>query len=277
LSDIAIKLNNMIEDIQQFLYTKFGIAPTNREDLINRMVGNIQETGTAFVGRTISITTGVITLVTLLPIFIFCFLYYRDHMREFMFRFITKDRRGSIMHTVDNIQKVAQNYISGLMIVILIVAMLNSIGLFVIGMDHAIFFGTFAAILTIIPYIGIFIGALLPALYALIDKGSLFDAIVVILIFGFVQFLEGNFITPYITGSKVRINPFAAILALIVGGEIWGPAGMIISIPAIAILKVLFDAYPPLEPFGFLLCDIDEYNHKPGFFTKLKQKFKKEK
>ena len=174
------------------------------------------------------------------------------------------------MTTMDNIQKVVESYISGLMIVIVIVAILNTLGLLIMGVPYAIFFGAFAAVLTIIPYIGILIGALLPALYILVQTGSLVNAVIVVGIFAFVQFLEGNFITPNITGSKVSINPFAAILALIIGGEIWGAAGMILSIPIIAILKVVFDAYEPLKPIGFLLGDIHHGTQsEPGFFHKL--------
>ena len=165
----------------------------------------------------------------------------------------------SAMGTVDAIQRVIGSYLSGLIIVILIVAILNSVGLMIVGVPYPIFFGVFASILTIIPYIGILIGALLPALFVLAVTGSIVKPLIVIGIFAFVQFLEGNFITPYITGSKVSINPFAAILALIVGGHIWGAAGMVLAIPAIAVAKVLFDSYEPLEPFGFLLCDISAY------------------
>jgi predicted PurR-regulated permease PerM len=68
-----------------------------------------------------------------------------------------------------------------------------------------------------------------------------------------VQFLEGNFITPNIVGSKVSVNPLAAIIALLIGGMLWGPAGMILSIPFTAIIKVVFDHVDSLEPFGFLL------------------------
>ena len=179
------------------------------------------------------------------------------------------------MNTVGNIQGVVASYISGLVTVMIIVSLLNSLGLLIMGVKYAFFFGVFAAILTIIPYIGVLIGSLLPALFTLVETGSVVNALVVVGIFAFVQFLEGNFITPYITGSKVSINPFAAIVALIIGGEIWGAVGMILSIPLIAILKVLFDAYTPTEPFGFLLADVSDSNGEPGFLGKLVLKVRK--
>jgi predicted PurR-regulated permease PerM len=259
MPNITEHFERLVGRLQDFLYFNFDIEPQNRQDLIRNSLGRLSENGTALMGSTIAITTDALTVLGLIPIYIFCMLYYRDHFRHFIFRFVHKDKRSSAMGTVDAIQRVIGSYLSGLMIVILIVAILNSVGLMIVGVPYPIFFGVFASILTIIPYIGILIGAFLPALFVLAVTGSIVKPLIVIGIFTFVQFLEGNFITPYITGSKVSINPFAAILALIVGGHIWGAAGMVLAIPAIAVAKVLFDSYEPLEPFGFLLCDISAY------------------
>ncbi|MCC9166962.1 AI-2E family transporter [Pontibacter harenae] len=271
LDTIGQNVDTLIAGIQEFLFQKFGIAPSNRSDLIQNAIGSIQSISTTFLGSTISMTTGVLAALTVVPIYVFCMLYYRDHLQEFMFKFVSKDRRGSMKQTLSNIQQVAQGYISGLMIVIIIVSLLNSAGLLLLNVKYAIFFGVFASILTIIPYIGILIGAMLPALFTLATTGRLLDALLVVAVFVVVQFLEGNFITPFVVGSKVSINPFAAIVALLVGGEIWGAAGMIISIPMIAIFKVIFDAYPPLSPFGFLLADVEDV--KPKKHKKVKNWF----
>jgi putative heme transporter len=77
----------------------------------------------------------------------------------------------------------------------------------------------------------------------------------VIIVHGVVQFLEGNFITPKITGSKISINALAAIVALLVGGKIWGIAGMILAVPAVGILKILVSYSSSLKPFVILLED----------------------
>ncbi|WP_018478090.1 AI-2E family transporter [Pontibacter roseus] len=281
LETIGKNIDVLFFKTQRFLFQNFGVEPSNKSDFIRSTIGNLRELTTTFLGSTISMTTGALAVLTVVPIFVFCFLYYRDHLEQFMYKFVAKERRSGMNHTINNIQSVAQSYISGLMIVIVIVSLLNSAGLLILGVKYAIFFGVFASILTIIPYIGIMIGAMLPALFTLATTGNLFDAVLVVLVFMFVQFLEGNFITPYVVGSKVSINPFAAIVALLIGGEIWGAAGMIISIPMIAILKVLFDAYEPLQPFGFLLADIDDVKVKKSnrfnqMFDKLRKKARKE-
>ena len=274
LTTLSDKVNEYIQKVQEFLFQNFGIKPTNRREFISKHIGTLQETGTSILGSTLSLTTGALSMLTLIPIYIFFMLYYRDHFRRFLFKFITRDKRSTLVNTIDNIQKVVQSYISGLLIVIVIVALLNMTGLMILGVPYAVFFGIFASVLTIIPYIGILIGAALPAMYTLVETGSIVQALFVIGVFVFVQFLEGNFITSNITGSRVSLNPFAAVIALIVGGEIWGAAGMILSIPIIAILKVLFDAYEPLEPFGFLLSDINADSSKPNVFDKISTRVK---
>jgi predicted PurR-regulated permease PerM len=129
--------------------------------------------------------------------------------------------------------------------------------LLALGIDHAIFFGILSGVLTIIPYIGIIIGALFPLIMALITKDSLWYAVGVVIVFTVVQFLEGNFITPRITGSKVSINALAAIIALVIGGKILGVAGMILAIPAIGVLKIVLSHSQHLKPFVILLEDKD--------------------
>ena len=148
------------------------------------------------------------------------------------------------------------------MLVIGIVATLNSVGLLLLGVDYAVFFGTLAAFLLLIPYIGIMIGSLLPIVYALVTKDSPVYAVGVAGIFLFVQFLEGNFITPHIVGSKVSVNPLAAIIALILGGQLWGVAGLVLALPLTAILKVVFDNIESMKPYGYLIGE-PEQTHKP--------------
>ena len=280
---IQQKLVVMFDQGQGWLHDRFGMRVMSKDEIINSSLNSAKSSAGGFLGSTLSTTAGVLSVMTLVPIYIFCFLYYRDHMRQFMFRFVSPDKRTAVLHTMDNIQSVVQAYISGLLTVIVIVALLNAIGLRVLGVKFAIFFAIFASVLAVIPFIGILVGATIPALITLVETGSPGKAAAVVGVFVFVQFLEGNFITPMITGSKVSINPMAAIVALILGGELWGTAGMILSIPLVAVLKVVFDASKPLEPWGFLLGDVSDLDEshlhravpKRGFFGKALRMIKK--
>jgi predicted PurR-regulated permease PerM len=163
---------------------------------------------------------------------------------------------------VRKVFKIQQNYLLGLIKVMIIVGFLNSIGLLLLGIGNPFFFGFLAAFLLLIPYVGIFIGSLLPAIVALATKDSAWYAFGVIVIFSFIQFLEGNFITPKITGSKVSINAFIAILSFVIFAMLWGLAGMIVALPITATLKIIFDNTPEYQAYGFLMGEpIDKHLH----------------
>ncbi len=270
------KLVVFFDQGQLWLHDRLGMEVMSKDELINSSLKSAKKSAGGVLGSTISTTAGVLSVLTLVPIYIFCFLYYRDHMRQFMFRFVAPDKRTGVLHTMDSIQTVVQAYISGLLTVIVIVSVLNGIGLLLLDVKFAIFFAIFASVLAVIPYIGIMVGATIPALITLVETGSPGKAAAVVGVFVFVQFLEGNFITPMITGSKVSINPMAAIVALILGGELWGTPGMILSIPLVAVLKVVFDANKTTEPWGFLLGDVtdgedtrkDKSDDQPGVLAK---------
>ncbi|MDO7849782.1 AI-2E family transporter [Hymenobacter sp. M29] len=256
------------DQLQQWASVKFGYHPMSKEEVIDNSLNSLKESAGGYLGSTLSTTATVLSVTTLIPIYIFCFLYYRDHMRQFLFRFVAPDKRTSVLHTMDGVQTVVQAYIQGLFTVIVIVAVLNAIGLLLLGVKFAVFFAIFASVLAVIPYIGIMVGATIPAVITLVETGSPAKAAAVVGVFLVVQFLEGNFITPMVTGSKVSINPMAAIVALILGGELWGTPGMILSIPLIAVIKVVLDASKSTEPWGFLLGDVaegeDSSNPKPS-------------
>ncbi|WPR70249.1 AI-2E family transporter [Flavobacterium sp. NG2] len=188
------------------------------------------------------------------PLYMFLFLLYRNFLVSFIYKITTGI--STKQHTrviLQQLYKVQQNYLLGLVSVMAIVGLLNSLGLLILGIEHPFFFGFLCALLLLVPYIGIIIGSLLPALIALATKDSYWYAIGVIGIFGFIQFIEGNFITPKITGSKVSLNAFVSILSIVLFSMLWGIPGMILALPITASLKVLFDHSERMKPIGFLL------------------------
>jgi predicted PurR-regulated permease PerM len=193
------------------------------------------------------------------PLYMFLFLMYRNFLTSFIYKATAKVISKSKMSIIiRDLYKVQQNYLLGLLIVMTIVGILNSLGLLLLGIDYPFFFGFLAALLLLIPYIGIIIGSLLPALVALATKDSYWYAIGVVSIFGFIQFLEGNFITPKITGTKVSLNSLVSILSIILFSMLWGIPGMILALPVTASLKVLFDNSDNMKSIGFLLGDAKE-------------------
>ncbi|HEY3430762.1 MAG TPA: AI-2E family transporter [Cyclobacteriaceae bacterium] len=258
---IGDQLTKLVHDLPN-LETKFYALVDNASNEIRSFMGMsraeqnqmerefLKEVSSYVTGLLVS-TTNTLSLLIQIPIYIFLFLIYRDRFKTFFQHLFPKND----LNWRKDIETVLQGYISGLLLVTIIIAILNTIGLGLLGVEHALFFGVLSGLLTVIPYIGIFIGAALPAVFALLTKDSAWYAVGVIAIFSFVQFLEGNFITPRITGSKVSINALAAIIALLIGGKILGIAGMILAVPVTGVLKVILSHTTHLKPFVILMED----------------------
>lgn len=251
LPSLQERAAKFLNDIKGLMWTQLKIGQAERV----KMVQDALKSVSTYLGAFLVTTSNTLATVIQIPIYMFLLLIYRGKF-ELFFLSLLPDANGE-MAWKKEIENVTQGYITGLMLVILIVSALNTIGLLFLGIEHAIFFGIFSGILTVIPYVGIFIGALLPTLMALITKDSAWYAVGVVAIFSVVQFLEGNFITPRITGSKVSINALAAIIALVIGGKILGIAGMILAVPAIGVLKIALAYSRRLKPFVILMGDVD--------------------
>ncbi len=216
--------------------------------------GLIRSGGLLFTGA-VSFTSSILSFFAILPIYIFLILFYRDSFKRFLeyFQLDQEEEGRRKPNAMQRIKDLSQGYLIGLLFVIFIIAVLNTLGLLLLGIELAIPLGIFSALLTIIPYVGVVVGASMPTLVALLTEESLWYPVGVIAIYSFVQFLEGNFITPKVVGSKVDINPLAAIVGLLAGGFLWGVVGMILAIPMLGILKVLCEEIPDLRPFALLL------------------------
>ncbi len=273
-NEIGSRFDDLVDKAHEMLEENFGIAEQQQTKYFKDSIKNFAQNSSQVFSSTLLATAGFFTAFVLVLLSLFFFLYYRGFLVRFLHKAIHEKHHPTVDTVLPKIEKVVRSYILGLFTVILIIAALNTIGLMIIGVEYAIFFGLLAALLTIIPYLGIFIGSLLPILYVLITKDSLWYPVGVAGIFWFVQFLEGNFITPNVIGNQVSVNPFAAIVALFIGGMVWGPIGMILSIPLVAIIKVIMDHIEPLQPYGFLLGNPPSDDTRDSY-TKIKKLVKR--
>lgn len=254
-SAIVGKIEKVLIQGEDWVAETFGLSRTEllkkgREEL-NKAIPTIGGFVSGFFGSVGSF----LSLGILVPLLIFFFLYYRDFFKEFVLRAFHRAPRARVSETWSKMYDVLQSYLGGMVIVMSIIAALNTIGLWVLGIEYAWFFGVLASILMLLPYIGIAIGSLFPALFALATKDSYWYAIGVIAWFQIVQAFEGNLITPNIVGGKISLNPLVSILSIFLFSMLFGFAGLILALPLTAIIKVIFDAVPQLRPYGFLLSE----------------------
>ena len=247
-----------VGQLQTLASDRFHINQQQQTAQIQKYTKQVLAEGGTLLSSTLTATTSALTNVFLVLLFTFFFLLYRDFFRSFFYKAFADTKRTVIDTVFGGIYTVVKDYLAGLMLVILIIGSMMTAGLFFLGVDYAVFFGFLGACLVLIPYFGISLGSLLPAAYTLVTQDNPLKAVAVIGLYLGVQMIEGNFITPYVVGSKVSINPLAAIVVLILWENIWGLPGLILALPLTAILKVVFDSVDSLKPYGFLIGEAEK-------------------
>ncbi len=253
--NVSGRVQQVTQQIDAWTLQNFGIDENLEEKATSGYLKNyLNENSKGISGFVLNIV-GSLTGVVLIPLFMFFFLLYRNHLTNVIVS-IYRDKNSSLVRMrITNLRKVILNYTVGVGKVMVILAILNISAYTALGIKHAIFFGVIGAILNIIPYVGPFFGVLLPIIYSFLTKDSLFYPIAILVIYQVIQLIEGNFLTPKIVGGNVNLNAFVTLLGLLVGGTIWGVAGMILAIPVMAIIREIFDLSESTKPFAYLLCE----------------------
>jgi predicted PurR-regulated permease PerM len=219
----------------------------------NTKIELINSSSTA-IGKTLISVGNLVVVLFLVPVYVFMLLFYHPILIEFIHRLFGTSNQSQVSKIVTQTKTVIQRYLIGLVIEAVIVATLNSVALLILGIEYAILLGIIGALLNVIPYIGGIISVAIFMVVALITKSPVY-MIYIIVIYSIIQFADNHFIVPKIVASKVKINALFAIVAVIAGNALWGIPGMFLSIPLLAIVKLICDNIEPLKPLGFLLGD----------------------
>jgi predicted PurR-regulated permease PerM len=227
----------------------------DEQELVDDAMQWLSDSWGDLLGRTFSESTSFLSDLFMVILFAFLLLLFHKTIVVAARLAAPANKEDAFMKMLKEIQEVGQKYLVGMVTLIAILGLLNSIGLWIIGVDTPFLFGFLAAFLAVIPYIGTAAGAAIPIVYTLMAYDSIWMPISVAILFWGVQILEGNFLNPKIVGKSVNINAFTAILSLFLGAAIWGLSGMILFLPFAAMLKVICRHYESLEPLAVLMDD----------------------
>ncbi|MEL1244710.1 AI-2E family transporter [Flavobacterium sp. DGU11] len=256
-TNMSDKVNALVISANNWCLDTFGFDLGMRNGFeMEKAVAIVQPENTSAT-KLVFTTIGTLSDIILLPVFIFFLLIYRDHLAIFITKVFRRQNNDGLLEKMTSIRKIVHAYLMGSGKVMLILGVVNTAVLFALGIEHAIFFGMFAGMLNIIPYLGPSLGAALPFFFALLTKDSAFYPIAIVVAFTFIQLLESAFLTPKITGGNVNLNALVTFIGLLIGGYIWGVMGMILIIPSIAILKKLFELSPDTQPYAYLFGEED--------------------
>lgn len=248
------KFGVLWHDIMGWVSDTFGLNKKKIDGMMLKMQNEVMEKVGTGIGQTLGTIGGAISMVVLLPIYVFMILLYKPMIIVFIEKLFNQEQRPVVDDAMQQTQKLIQSYLIGLLLEIALVTALNSVGLLIIGVEYAVLLAFIGALLNLIPYLGAIIAMAIVASVAFATK-SASAALWVIVLYALVQLIDNNFILPKVVGSKVKINAFVSILAVLVGGALWGIAGMFLAIPLVALAKVVFDRVEGLEPFGYILGD----------------------
>jgi predicted PurR-regulated permease PerM len=249
------KFNEIMKQSVSWTSEHFNISTRKINIWITAKRTDMIAGGNSSIGQALLNTGNVLVVLILIPVYVFMILYYQPLLLEFIHRLFKSGELSEVNSVLTGIKKIVQSYLAGLLMEALIVAILNSTSLLILGIDYAILLGVIGAILNVIPYIGGLIAVALPMMIALATKESNSYCLLVLAAYFLIQLIDNNYIIPKVVASKVKINALASIVVVLAGGALWGLAGMFLSIPLIAITKVIFDHIEPLKPWGYLLGD----------------------
>ena len=226
--------------------------------------------GKAASGAAVTLSS-VFVFVGLLPIYIYLMLFYKDILLRFIFMWFKPDHHPKVKEAIYETEAIIKNYLVGLLIQVTYMTILLGGILLLIGIKHALLIGVIFAILNLIPYVGALIGNMIGVMLTLTSSTELWPVVTVLGVIAAVQFLDNNILMPRIVGSKVKINALFAILGVIIGGSIAGVSGMFLSMPLIAVLKVIFDRTETFKQWGVLLGD-ERPTRSPMTFPSFRKK-----
>ena len=213
------------------------------------------QNGGALLSSTLSILLGTISVVLLIPTYIFLILFYKPLILDFLFQVFQEKHSLQVAEILSQTKGAVQSFMIGLLIETAIVSLLNSVALLLIGVPSAIVIGIIGGLLNLLPYVGGLVAIALPVLMVTVTRDGFSGQLLVIGAYLVIQFIDNNILVPRIVSKKVQINALISIVIVIMGGLLWGIPGMFLSIPFIGVLKIIFDRVETLKPWGRLLGD----------------------
>lgn len=249
---IQSKVSLAVADFVEMI-AALGISKEEQQAMLSKLTDPSGGSFFAIIRSTISASAFSIVMLILIPVYAVLILFYRKYWMKILARLFQSEKNGSLEKMVSLAIKAYYDFIKGMAVVYVVVGSLNSIGLLLLGVPHAILFGFIASILTFIPYVGIIVGSLLPMTMAWITYDSIWYPVGIVGIFAFVQYLEANVIFPVAVSNRLNVNTLIMLIAIFTGGLLWGMAGMILFVPFVGIAKLIADHNPKWKTVSMIL------------------------
>ena len=252
------QVSESVINLQNWISSAFHVNAAKQMTYVNNTTKKIIASGTSVLGTTFGAISSLMLFYAFMMIFTFFILFYRRLLFRFIIWVFNEDNKSVVVDIAENIQSILRQYILGLLLEMGIVATVTCTVFWIIGIKYAVLLGLIVGLFNIIPYVGIFSALLLSSIITF-ATGSVEHALIVAVSVIVIHAIDANLLLPTIVGSKVRLNALITFLGIVFGEMIWGLSGMFLSIPIIAIFKIIFDRVESLKPWGFLMGGSYEY------------------
>lgn len=216
-----------VDRLRQLL-TGYGASGA---DLLTQVLGQASKSGLALVGWLVN--------MTLIPVVAFYMLRDWDRMTQQISEMLPRNIEPHVSRWAKECDEVLGAFIKGQLLVMLCLGVFYSVGLAMVGLKLALILGMLAGLASIVPYMGFIVGIGASLVAAMLQFNELYYLLLVALVFGAGQMLEGMLLTPVLVGDKIGLHPVAVIFAIMAGGQLFGFTGVLLALPVAAVIMVL--------------------------------------
>lgn len=270
---IQSKIEQLITSIQGWIASQFEISTEQQAAMLKEQLKNSAGAAGGFVSGLLKNIGSLIGGLILILVFTFLFVLQRNKYERFILKLSSNAKKEETKKIIRNIARVAQQYLKGRVISMILLGIFYTIGFLLLGLENAILLAIIAALLSFIPYVGPLVGGILPVFMVIVTEDSPGKLIGVIVILLVAQAIDNYITEPLVVGGSVNISPFFSIFILILGGAVWGIAGVILFLPMLAMLKIILENIPQMEPYAYLIGD--DKKSSENLWQRVKKLFKK--
>ena len=269
------QLMGSLHNLQQWVSINFHIDLQKQMAYLNSATSSIAKNSTAVIGATVVSLSSILLFIIFILIDTFFLLFYRHLLLKFIIKAFKEENSHIVLDIVEEVQYMVRKYILGLLLEMAIVATVCCVVFLILGIKYAVLLGLITGLFNIIPYIGIYTALLLNIFITFATAAGSTKILLIIITVVAMHTIDSNILLPLIVGSKVKINAFVTILGVVIGEKLWGIPGMFLSIPVIAITKIIFDRVESLQSWGMLMGDEEAMEKSGKKHSRLSKKIKK--
>jgi predicted PurR-regulated permease PerM len=259
VSGIADDFSNLQDELvaqyhqaREYIADHLGISQEQQQQMLKKQQSSASGAGKGIMAALAGVG-GFLTNIILVLVYIFLFIFFRKRLKNFVTKLVARNEQKRAVDTINKAQKISQQYLTGLFLMIVCLWIMYSIGFSIVGVKNPFFFAILCGLLEIVPFIGNLTGTLITVLIALAQGQGANVVIGIVITYAIVQFLQTYILEPLVVGAEVNINPLFTIVGLVAGEMLWGIAGMVLAIPLLGIFKIVCDHVDALQPYGYLI------------------------